>query len=703
MAELGTIKQTDVNAGTRPIDRTAELRALATGLGVGKDLIDKKVLSTVREGAEEILASSLEEAQKPGEVVVNTPDLDELAYAEKNERTDEPFDPEILEFAKQIRTAQAMAEQGRGSNLRHKAMQDIQRYQAQARAKYGWLSSDIDRLTTRIMSNDPNYLELGMLDTGRQTTSNARSAQVAALQKYSEELDIPPSATLGSAEWVKYYDERSPLAQATASWAIRNQAMIAEGTFDTLSMLEATADATSGKAALIEKFRWKVDNRLGELENIRRTGTPAEQARAIDNYQNTELPALRLEYKQHVRDFTGAFNELWKGTALASPQYPAALIYRDRALEDMATTMEMLEAGSLDVNTLRVIADIGTMSPDLLKTLDLVFNNSDIGQQLSNAVGVDVATVLGRRVENKISTEDLDTPEAIRSKLAYDTMISTHATGTPLENAQTSAGFVLVTAEVMRTQGSLRSNTEEVQNMALHLVSSVDQMQKDNKALKLADPKSNMDRDINASLDWFSSPEYTETILTADRTDPRWQAHAQTQADAFWGPDGLKPQDTYRNELIDAIREPGGILTEVGAPVISMFKVTTNDDMSVNIVPNESMIKERAKAANMGFVRTRPKGVYAGQLFDILDKYLLTPAQNISNTNSHNVIGAYELLGQTMEKDINRYLFARANQHLSERPNQKKLDTTKAWNEDGGKGSLLNWIFPNSVDPVSGQ
>jgi hypothetical protein len=155
--DLGQIGYTNENAGTRQVDRSAELRGIDQTLRVGKHIVDEGVKAKV---TGEML-TSLDQAVADSEV-------SPIPFVEYDPRSREAH------LSKRMDKLQGVIAQGRRSSVTAAQMQ-IDNILAEAQTKYPWLYDDLARRASVVVSGSAQFEQLGIDDQLRG--QNAKDAQ----------------------------------------------------------------------------------------------------------------------------------------------------------------------------------------------------------------------------------------------------------------------------------------------------------------------------------------------------------------------------------------------------------------------------------------------------------------------------------------------------------------------------------------------
>jgi len=199
MAELGTIQHTDVNAGTRPVDRSGEVRAIAQGLDATKKVIDESIMASVTGDLQEAIQETAQGFAQPVQDV-------EAEQQWKPGSTEARMQSTVDRLSAQI-------QQGRASEVQA-AQIKMQTIMADAQNNYPWLYEQLQRRTGQVMAGSVELDKMGVRDAARQATSSAALKQYQDFEEYSHKamkdggLGIPTWISPSDPEFLPLYAQR---------------------------------------------------------------------------------------------------------------------------------------------------------------------------------------------------------------------------------------------------------------------------------------------------------------------------------------------------------------------------------------------------------------------------------------------------------------------------------------------------------------
>lgn len=233
MAELGSINFTDVNRGTRSVDRSAEARAIGNVLNAGKQIAEEGIKASVTRDMNE----AIDEATTSTDALVTTgaSSVEEMIAGSAKS-----------ELAQNIDKWKLQAQQG-SSSQRTLAEIKIKEILNEAQAKYGWMAEELQQRAGLVIAGSHELAQAGLFDAAANAQSTEAKSQIQDLQDYatgsweSGGLGISPHLEVGSAPWLAQYEEFDTLRQRQQS----NARLIGM----TISNREATATDIEGAAS----------------------------------------------------------------------------------------------------------------------------------------------------------------------------------------------------------------------------------------------------------------------------------------------------------------------------------------------------------------------------------------------------------------------------------------------------------------------
>lgn len=195
--DLGSIPYTNVNQGTRIVDRSAEARAIGQGL----DLVKK----TIDEGIKGKVTADMEEAIR--EVESPVPEHEVVEY--------DPASREAYLTNKMDRLT-TMIEQGKVSQ-KTLAEQHVKQVLNEAQSKYPWLYEDLQRRAGAVLSGSARMEQLGIDDAARTEAAKQAQSEYDAIVDHARKdwddggLGIPEHVDPNTAYFANLYSSRTEL------------------------------------------------------------------------------------------------------------------------------------------------------------------------------------------------------------------------------------------------------------------------------------------------------------------------------------------------------------------------------------------------------------------------------------------------------------------------------------------------------------
>jgi len=202
MAELGTIQHTDVNAGTRPVDRTNEVRAIHQGASAVKTAVDASIVAGYTGDLQDAITETAQGFAQPVQDV----------------EADQQWEPGSKEARIQAKVDKlsAQIQQGRSSEV-DAAQNKMQTIMADAQINYPWLYDQLQRRTGQVMAASVELDKMGARDAVRTATSSAALKEYQAFEEYSHKamkdggLGIPTWISPSDPEFLPLYTQRQGL------------------------------------------------------------------------------------------------------------------------------------------------------------------------------------------------------------------------------------------------------------------------------------------------------------------------------------------------------------------------------------------------------------------------------------------------------------------------------------------------------------
>lgn len=348
MAELGDIQHTNVNQGTRVVDRSLETRALAQGLDVVKKTVDEGV-----------------KAKVTGDM------LEAINETESNVPVYEPQDfvPGSREeyLSNKLDRLNAVIEQGKKSQQDWAQMQ-VKRVLAEAQAKYPWIADQLQSRAGSVMAGSERLQQLGLDDAARSAAAQAAQSEFDEIVDRARTpwenggLGIPSHIDPRTPYFARLYDDLQGLRNAQQEGARRAGMAIAHAQIDVNN--PRTYDELSaelrGKTSIIGAQYEGIKRRNGfyeHMENValgdRADLEAVERFRTVNSREmREEVIVERFQLKELWRDMqtkipnmtqteTGKKLEAEYKDALAD--YDLILASIDKLGEDTPTATQMID------------------------------------------------------------------------------------------------------------------------------------------------------------------------------------------------------------------------------------------------------------------------------------------------------------------------------------------------------------------------
>lgn len=423
MAELGDIQYTNVNQGTRQVDRSLEAQGIASGLSVAETTIKAGATGAAINEMQDALAEGIQQATQEPTVETLDPTEVQIAGLSADQRA------EVADLTNKIRTAQAKLRQGDGSAQRIIATHSLREAQRKLKQKYGFVGAQIDQAANTILSSSPEMLEM-QAEAARRNAQNAQSQDFIdrmAKEGYTE-LKIPAKFDIGSPEFAYEYQKRSQWRQDQANAEMRYAALAASDKLNSVEKLKTFKEvALSEWSKINEDLMDPLREDLAQIDLARANGaSDGQMAQMWKDF----APQANV-YLRKMADFEmgieRGFSQVWGGEDQNSREYQGALAVKESLVSDIEFMRTMVAqgqveivdyikgqqaaraAGALDqVPNLRMFAAIESLAPGLFDTIrQYDVTNTSTGQfdMLARGLAREITTA-GLFALDKVVTGD---------------------------------------------------------------------------------------------------------------------------------------------------------------------------------------------------------------------------------------------------------------------------------------------------------
>jgi hypothetical protein len=334
MAELGTIPPVDLNAGIRPIDRSAETRLFAQGLETAKTVVNESIKGSVTKdmmGAIDDIASVDRQIESDGSPTVYGEGTREAYLTSRLDR--------LQNVIKQGKTSQVTL-----------AQNQVKEILGEAQYKYPWLYEELQSRAGQVMAGSSRLEELALLDAANKQAAKMASGEYDAIVKQAQDLwkdggyGINPAIEVGSPQFNALYRERSKL-RAQSEDQIRQT---------TMKMVNAEQDLNNDDTyyGLIAGMSGEYSAANAAIENLRQ-GTGFNQlAIEIGKGANANVELIR-QYHQgligtmgpEIAKIQAGMNEWWDN--FVGPEWEATTRGQRlrKRFDDQVATFNLISSG----------------------------------------------------------------------------------------------------------------------------------------------------------------------------------------------------------------------------------------------------------------------------------------------------------------------------------------------------------------------
>ena len=302
MADLGTIDYTNVNAGTRVVDRSAEVRAIGQGLSVAKTIIDETIIGNETEKMEN--AIDKQAAEYANDIAQDT--TSSVA----------PYDPNSPEgkLANRMDQLDAVMRQGKPSAVT-KAQLEIKSILATAKVKYPWLYDRLQSRAGAVAAGSATLQELGLLEESVGAAAKTAQAEYDAIINHARTvLKIDPSIDPRSPKFRRLYAEKQALYDNATTQEFLTASALADAAsnFNNPQTYQTLKQAFVGELNHMSREYTKIFEDF-EWDKLHREVQKGDQGdlQYIENWKNSSAGNLRLrltvmqaELKQVARSIT---------------------------------------------------------------------------------------------------------------------------------------------------------------------------------------------------------------------------------------------------------------------------------------------------------------------------------------------------------------------------------------------------------------
>ena len=436
--DLGVINYTNVNQGTRQVDRSAEVRGIQQGLNLAGSAAKGLILAGVEEDLNDAMKAGIEGLAQESNPA-QSQNLDQLGPDDFSVYDlSEEERAEVVGIANTIRNAKNAIAQAPDTGRRNRALFQMKRAQQAAKAKFGFMSEEIDRAATVLQTTSPELFAAAMEDAAMADSIAARNSQedvITQMQKAAKEMGIPPDIPMESPEFAYLYQKETRNNYKQASKQREYEMLAATNNLSGKKQLETVmSDLTEGYGALERDFYKPLRAELAEISDLRRGVALGEASESELNQAVQEFQAMAGDFEQRAfkaeRKIMQNFYEKFQGYDPESAEYKQALRASESAIDDLKTGLALMQRGDIDMveyikaQSYARGASLRENMPNLNKIIDLASNanfdvwavmdklshtygNYALEQMVSEGLQSELGNVFGQYVIDKTATEGM--------------------------------------------------------------------------------------------------------------------------------------------------------------------------------------------------------------------------------------------------------------------------------------------------------
>ncbi len=314
MADLGTIAQTNPNAGTQPVDTRTLERAVSSGLGAVAAAHTDRVLADAGEQIEEAIQGVVDEKaagqRRPGEV-----DVIDLSVA-----------PEVDELRRRVVDLKQDVLDGSVSES-GRAQLEIDRTLAQLRKSHPKLAAQISAEVNATVAASPALTNLGLQDAFETAAAIEARKQLTfmrdrAVKNWSDGgLGMPAESDFTNPDVLADYLTRSSKRERVEAQKMKTAVLIADASASAGSREAVAAEILQGPDSGFSEVFVEQANTLREFTDEIRKPIEEQDRTIIDGF-TAEREAIIVQNATLKFDMQQAFDALWPTPILrATPEY----------------------------------------------------------------------------------------------------------------------------------------------------------------------------------------------------------------------------------------------------------------------------------------------------------------------------------------------------------------------------------------------
>jgi hypothetical protein len=291
MAEdLGSIRYRNPNAGTRVVDRSAEVRAISEGLETAKVVIDEGIKASVTEDMLDVIEQSAEQMTMAQEAAPET-----TVYPKGS-----------VEHGLQTQVDRLTAQMDQGNvSRRTDAEMRIKTILNEAQVKYPWLYDDLQRRAGQVVVGSATLQEVGLEDAYRAEAAKTASATLDELVAYGEELGVPSWMQVGTSEWYETYGSlaRTDMERQIIEDFMQQHVNSVNTGITNPALHREIMTGMWGQGGVLQTAMAKQFNDFGWAQVQREIASPSGDLQFIENWKAVDGPGMIIALQGSIQQW----------------------------------------------------------------------------------------------------------------------------------------------------------------------------------------------------------------------------------------------------------------------------------------------------------------------------------------------------------------------------------------------------------------
>lgn len=355
MAELGPIKATDISRGQTPVNRSAELGALNTALGLTDKVIEEGARADLRGDLAQVQHDALQSAAAGPTAP---------SYSEWNAEGGQ--DDHLVGFLNQMRKHEAMAKQSGVSAYKLRAQQLMEQELQNAKEKYPWMKEKLHQEASMFMNSNPTLTALGMADAAINADSfETEQSQdwIKSVEKTAYDpvtgggLGIDKRIEFGTVEFAREYNKRMERRGAQQSLILEEQLNSAQDTYDARraqNIVQRQLEGPEGNLSMVYEEVGSALDTFSRKQYEYRTGLidEAEFLRYQDEWNRDAGLKIRKLISDAKIGVRSTVTKAFPGSLADEPEAKAWMERAEKHIEDLEVLEATIESGNANIGEL---------------------------------------------------------------------------------------------------------------------------------------------------------------------------------------------------------------------------------------------------------------------------------------------------------------------------------------------------------------